>query len=241
MSDNDNFDTQPWNITFIGGTADLDGTLTPHENSFPDASLHKEHLPLSMVSVSDRVWVTRIKGGRTLQRRLTDVGIVQGCEITVVSRTESGSVIVALAGCRIGLGAGMAHQIIVSTAQIEISTASKPIIQETTSKANSTVSHLPTSTANQEAQPSTPLQLGALTVGQSGRIIGFEKGIHRPYRDKLLSMGLTPGVELTVTRQAPLGDPIEILVRGYKLSLRKGEAAILKVEILTSREGNHDA
>ena len=49
-------------------------------------------------------------------RRLMDVGIVQGSEITVVSRTESGSVIVALQGCRIGLGAGMAHRVSVTTA-----------------------------------------------------------------------------------------------------------------------------
>lgn len=42
--------------------------------------------------------------------------------------------------------------------------------------------------------------------------------------------GLTPGTEFTVTRYAPLGDPIEILVRGFKLSLRKDEAKTLFVE-----------
>ena len=45
-------------------------------------------------------------------------------------------------------------------------------------------------------------------------------------------MGLTPGTEFTVTRVAPLGDPVEILVRGFKLSLRKDEAAALVVEEL---------
>lgn len=43
-------------------------------------------------------------------------------------------------------------------------------------------------------------------------------------RRRLLDMGITPGVSLEVTGKAPFGDPIEILVRGYKLSLRKNEA-----------------
>jgi ferrous iron transport protein A len=44
-------------------------------------------------------------------------------------------------------------------------------------------------------------------------------------------MGLTPGTELRVTRVAPMGDPVEIQVRGFRLSLRKDEAAALQVEI----------
>jgi ferrous iron transport protein A len=72
-------------------------------------------------------------------------------------------------------------------------------------------------------------QLGNLAVGAIGRVIGYEKTA-RGYKSKLLAMGLTPGTEFTVTRHAPLGDPVEILVRGFKLSLRKDEANILFVE-----------
>ena len=67
--------------------------------------------------------------------------------------------------------------------------------------------------------------------------LGYEKG-NRAYREKLLSMGLTPGTHFTVTRQAPMGDPIEVEVRGFKLSLRKGEAATLQVETLAETSGN---
>lgn len=49
------------------------------------------------------------------------------------------------------------------------------------------------------------------------------------YKRKLLGMGLTPGTILRVKRHAPLGDPTEIEVRGFALSLRKGEAAVLQV------------
>ncbi|PAX49091.1 FeoA family protein [Brunnivagina elsteri] len=72
-------------------------------------------------------------------------------------------------------------------------------------------------------------QLRDLSVGCTGRVVGYEKA-NRGYKSKLLAMGLTPGTEFTVTRYAPLGDPIEIQVRGFKLSLRKDEANALFVE-----------
>lgn len=73
--------------------------------------------------------------------------------------------------------------------------------------------------------------LNALSVGDSGRILGFDNS-GKAYRKRLLAMGLTPKTEFTVTRFAPLGDPIEIKVRGFSLSLRKNEAAALIVEKL---------
>lgn len=72
-----------------------------------------------------------------------------------------------------------------------------------------------------------------LAIGTIGRVVGYEKAA-RAYRGKLLAMGLTPGTEFTVTRHAPLGDPVEILVRGFKLSLRKDEANALFVEEVKS-------
>ena len=72
-------------------------------------------------------------------------------------------------------------------------------------------------------------RLKDLAVGDCGRIAGFGEG-GRAYRKKLLSMGLTPGVVFYVTRYAPMGDPVEIRVRGFNLSLRKDEAETLLVE-----------
>jgi ferrous iron transport protein A len=73
--------------------------------------------------------------------------------------------------------------------------------------------------------------LGELVAGERGRVIGYRRG-NRSYREKLLSMGLTPGTEFSVIRLAPLGDPVEINVRGYSVSLRKSEAQLLRVERL---------
>lgn len=50
-----------------------------------------------------------------------------------------------------------------------------------------------------------------------------------PLRQRILDMGLTRGAEVKVRRMAPLGDPLEISVRGYVLSLRKAEAACIEV------------
>ncbi len=70
-----------------------------------------------------------------------------------------------------------------------------------------------------------------LAVGDRGKIVGFDK-MGKAYRKRLLAMGLTPGTEFTVTRFAPLGDPVEIKIRGFSLSLRKNEATVLLIEKL---------
>ncbi len=63
-----------------------------------------------------------------------------------------------------------------------------------------------------------------LAPGQSGTIlsIGNKSGT---VKRRLVDMGLTPGTEVRVTKIAPLGDPVEVSLRGYELSLRKGDAA----------------
>ena len=47
---------------------------------------------------------------------------------------------------------------------------------------------------------------------------------------RIMDMGITKGIEITVRKVAPLGDPIEITVRGYELSLRKADAEMIEVE-----------
>lgn len=70
-----------------------------------------------------------------------------------------------------------------------------------------------------------------LIVGDTGKVTGFDsKG--KAYRKRLLAMGLTRGTEFQVTRFAPLGDPIEIKLRGFSLTLRKEEAAVILADVL---------
>ena len=51
-----------------------------------------------------------------------------------------------------------------------------------------------------------------------------------PVRRRIMDMGITKGCSITVYRCAPLGDPIELTVRGYELSIRKADAAMIEVE-----------
>lgn len=72
--------------------------------------------------------------------------------------------------------------------------------------------------------------LAGLAVGKRARVTQLAGGDEVTMR--LLEMGLTPGVEVLVAGQAPLGDPLELEVRGYRLSIRKSEAARVEIEPL---------
>ncbi len=66
------------------------------------------------------------------------------------------------------------------------------------------------------------MTLKELKIGESGTVVSIgEKG---PIRRRIMDMGITPGASIRVIKVAPMGDPIEINIRGYELSLRKVEA-----------------
>ena len=70
--------------------------------------------------------------------------------------------------------------------------------------------------------------LSELRVGESGVVttVNGEGAIRR----RLFDMGITPGVEVYLRKKAPLGDPLEISLRGYELTLRKAEASLVQVK-----------
>ena len=71
--------------------------------------------------------------------------------------------------------------------------------------------------------------LDLFAVGESGvvkSVVGEGK-----IKRRLFDMGITPGAEVYMRKKAPLGDPIEITVRGYELTLRKTEAVCVKTEV----------
>jgi len=70
------------------------------------------------------------------------------------------------------------------------------------------------------------MTLQDLRPGEIGKILGFETSA---ITDRLMEMGMLPGSEVQVVRLAPLGDPIDLKVRGYHLSIRKSEAALIRI------------
>lgn len=72
--------------------------------------------------------------------------------------------------------------------------------------------------------------LSDFAIGESGKIVKVngEGAIRR----RLFDMGVTPGIEITLRKKAPFGDPLEVTLRGYELTLRKSEATCVEVELI---------
>ena len=73
------------------------------------------------------------------------------------------------------------------------------------------------------------MQLKDMAIGNKGRVKSMNTSTPE-YRRRLLMLGVTPGSTLEVIRVAPLGDPIELRIRGCLITVRKDEAEILDIE-----------
>ena len=201
-----------WGFTFLGGTSNierLEGNSTENMEESPKSeSASPASFPLFRANVGDRVRIVGIidKGGIN---QLLSLGLTPGNELTIISRTPSGSIVVALQNNRIGLGANMTHTILVTEAMHSVSTSNQAKLMDR----------------------ETNTYLRNLPVGCRGRIVGYEQ-VTGGYKGRLLAMGLTPGTEFTVIRHTSLGDAIDIEVQGNLLSLRKHEADVLCIEEL---------
>lgn len=71
--------------------------------------------------------------------------------------------------------------------------------------------------------------LDSFVIGESGVVksVGGEGKIKR----RLFDMGITPGAEILLRKKAPLGDPVQVAVRGYELTLRHTEASCVVMEV----------
>ena len=72
-------------------------------------------------------------------------------------------------------------------------------------------------------------KLSEFRIGEIGSVV-MVNGEGR-VRRRLFDMGITPGCEIRLRKKAPLGDPIEISLRGYELTLRKDEAQLVEMEM----------
>lgn len=70
--------------------------------------------------------------------------------------------------------------------------------------------------------------LREVKVGKSAKVVKLHG--EGPVKRRIMDMGITKGVEIYVRKVAPLGDPVELTVRGYELSIRKEDAEIIEVE-----------
>ena len=71
------------------------------------------------------------------------------------------------------------------------------------------------------------MTLSNIEIGQQATVTKLHD--NGAVKRRIMDMGITKGVEVTVTKVAPLGDPIELKVRGYELTLRKADADLIEV------------
>jgi ferrous iron transport protein A len=213
---------QDWKFKFYGETPDptVQPDLTPSVSAFP----------LSQAQTGMTVWIVGFQEKKGMSR-LLGMGLTPGTALKILSTQPSGSVVVAIADNRLGLGSAMAHQIMVTDQPITTPPEEQMEHQTITCLGARSLGDCVAAASPTEISPGSHRLLREFPNGSSGRVKGYEKA-YRGYKSKLLSMGLTPGTEFTVIRVAPLGDPIEINVRGFNLSLRKQEADALIVERL---------
>jgi ferrous iron transport protein A len=168
-------------------------------------------MTLAKAQVGDRLWIAGYESKEGINR-LVGMGLAPGMAVEVIQNL-AGNLLIAIGETRIGIDGGMAKRILVSDRPFDYLVEMQEV--------------------NEMESSATTLR--DLQVNQQGKVTRYEATddpTKKAYKRKLLAMGLTPGTEFTVTRVAPLGDPVEILVRGFKLSLRKDEAAALVVEEL---------
>ena len=70
--------------------------------------------------------------------------------------------------------------------------------------------------------------LREVKIGETVKVVKLHG--EGPVKRRIMDMGITKGVEVYIRKVAPLGDPVEITVRGYELSLRKADADMIEVE-----------
>ena len=80
----------------------------------------------------------------------------------------------------------------------------------------------------------TPMKITDLEPGQGG-IIEYVGGAGE-LRDRLLDMGLTPGTGVVLRKAAPMGDPLQLSLRGYELTLRKADAGRISISLIPEEQ-----
>ena len=198
--------------------ANPEGATIPRSDC--DARPERLLIPLSKMTAGQSGHFVSCQTDDDTRRFLSEQGLRAGAQFTIVAVTGEGQLI-QLGEKRVALTRDLGEII-----QVEPAGQSGPQIEVTDSHISSK-QEPPMHTT--QSNVVTTLPLSKLKTGQSGIVVRVAgKG---PVKQRMMDMGLVPGSEVKVVRIAPLGDPIEFEVKGYRLSLRKSEAANISIEL----------
>ncbi|MCP3942155.1 MAG: Fur family transcriptional regulator [Desulfobacteraceae bacterium] len=176
----------------------------------------KTQVPLHKAKPGEKLIVKELAAGKNMQLRISSMGLKIGDPIEVVSNGFGGQVVIAAGENRLVIGSGMAQKIWVQSVDrgpaLGIHDAGG--IKETSHEAF--------------------MSLSQMKAGQEATIVRVSG--ENQLRRRLLEMGINRGAIIYVEKYAPLKDPLELVVKGYHLSLRVEEAADILVENVKTKK-----
>ncbi|WDP85066.1 MAG: FeoA domain-containing protein [Desulfobacter sp.] len=180
-------------------------------------ALREKLVPLSKAKPGERLIVKSVEAGRKMQLRISSMGLKIGDVVELVSNGIGGQVVVALGENRLVIGTGMAEK-----------------IWGTPMARGCGCGHTDFLTCPRKRCRKGIVKLCQMKAGQEGRIVRVSG--ESVLRRRLLEMGINRGTQIYVEKYAPLKDPLELVVKGYHISLRVEEAGNILVEDVRVRE-----
>ena len=165
-------------------------------------------VPLHKAKTGERVIVKSLEAGKKMQLRIASLGLRVGDQIEVVSNGFGGQVVIAVGENRLVIGNGMAQKIWVDTVEEK----KNPVM----------------ASEIKDESRGIVLKLSQMKSGQEGFIAKVSGS--SLLRRRLMEMGINRGAKIRVEKYAPLRDPLELVVKGYHISLRVEEASHIEVE-----------
>jgi Fur family ferric uptake transcriptional regulator len=166
----------------------------------------KKRVPLYKAKPGEKVIVKELEAGKNMQLRISSMGLKIGDLVEVVSNGFGGQVVIAVGENRLVIGTGMAQKIWVQSQDLRQSLGAP----------------------GKESGDTEFMDLSQMKAGQEGTIVRVSGATQ--LRRRLLEMGINRGTTIYVEKYAPLRDPLELVVKGYHISLRIEEAANILVE-----------
>ncbi|MCG8567488.1 MAG: FeoA domain-containing protein [Desulfobacterales bacterium] len=173
----------------------------------------QELVALHKAKTGEKLIVKSLEAGKQMQLRISSLGLRVGDMVEVVSSGFGGQVVIATGDNRLVIGNGMAQKIwvqpLAQTGGMEDATADTPSVED-----------------------SGTMEMSRMKAGQEGTIVRVSGS--SALRRRLLEMGINRGTRVRVEKYAPLRDPLELVVKGYHISLRVEEATNILVENVTT-------
>ena len=167
---------------------------------------------LTALAIGEQEFVVSIETDRATEEFLRDQGVAPGAKVEVLGVAGDGALLMEVAGQRLTLSQPVAESVTVTSADTALENSS----------------------TRENEMSDDVITLDNLQIGDEAILVRI--GGQKRTRRRLLDMGMVPGEVVKMKSVAPLGDPLELVVKGYQLSLRKQDAHQILVEAVNEND-----